>query len=117
MEGPVKFVERRYNGTLPQLVYNPYSWTQVRMGDALCLTFLHDASRSISVVNHLNQWVNRIQMASIIFVDSPVGSGFSYARDPRGYDVGDISSSLQILTFLRKVEAQQSQCVCTVHFS
>uniref|UniRef100_K4AMT2 Uncharacterized protein n=1 Tax=Setaria italica TaxID=4555 RepID=K4AMT2_SETIT len=52
------FVEKRYNGTLPQLVYNPYSWTQ---------------------------------MASIIFVDSP-----------RLRDVGDISSSLQILTFLRK---------------
>nr|CAB3493368.1 unnamed protein product [Digitaria exilis] len=28
--GPVKFVERRYNGTLPQLVYNPNYWTQVR---------------------------------------------------------------------------------------
>ncbi|CAN6309497.1 unnamed protein product [Urochloa humidicola] len=67
--GPVKFVEKRYNGTLPQLVYNPYSWTQ---------------------------------MTSIVFVDSPVGSGFSYARDRRGYDVGDISSSLQIVTFLRK---------------
>ncbi|CAL4918846.1 unnamed protein product [Urochloa decumbens] len=67
--GPVKFVERRYNGTLPQLVYNPYSWTQ---------------------------------MTSIVFLDSPVGSGFSYARERRGYDVGDISSSLQILTFLRK---------------
>ncbi|RLN39460.1 hypothetical protein C2845_PM01G29450 [Panicum miliaceum] len=42
------------------------------------------------------------QMASILFVDSPVGTGFSYARDPRGYDVGDISASLQLLTFLRK---------------
>ncbi|CAN6281536.1 unnamed protein product [Urochloa humidicola] len=42
------------------------------------------------------------QMASILFLDSPVGSGFSYARDPKGYDVGDYSSSLQILTFLKK---------------
>ncbi|CAN6286948.1 unnamed protein product [Urochloa humidicola] len=67
--GPVKFIEKRYNGTLPELVYNPFSWTQ---------------------------------MTSIVFVDSPVGSGFSYARDRRGYDVGDISSSLQIVTFLRK---------------
>uniref|UniRef100_K4ABI5 Serine carboxypeptidase-like 19 n=1 Tax=Setaria italica TaxID=4555 RepID=K4ABI5_SETIT len=58
--GPLKFVERRYDGTLPQLV------------------------------------------ASIIFVDSPVGTGFSYARDPKGYNVGDISASLQVLTFLRK---------------
>lgn len=67
--GPLKFVERRYDGTLPQLVRNPYSLTQV---------------------------------ASIIFVDSPVGTGFSYARDPKGYNVGDISASLQVLTFLRK---------------
>ncbi|XP_039782730.1 serine carboxypeptidase-like 18, partial [Panicum virgatum] len=67
--GPVRFVERRYDGALPRLVRNPYSLTQV---------------------------------ASILFVDSPVGTGFSYARDPRGYDVGDISASLQILTFLRK---------------
>ncbi|RLN43294.1 hypothetical protein C2845_PM01G29430 [Panicum miliaceum] len=42
------------------------------------------------------------QVASILFVDSPVGTGFSYACDPRGYDVGDISASLQMLTFLRK---------------
>ena len=42
-------------------------------------------------------------MASIIFLDSPVGSGFSYARDPRGYDVGDVSSSRQVVEFLRKV--------------
>ncbi|BAS98002.1 Os06g0520000 [Oryza sativa Japonica Group] len=41
-------------------------------------------------------------MASIIFLDSPVGSGFSYARDPNGYDVGDISSSLQVVTFMKE---------------
>uniref|UniRef100_A0A0E0NJE4 Uncharacterized protein n=2 Tax=Oryza TaxID=4527 RepID=A0A0E0NJE4_ORYRU len=42
------------------------------------------------------------KLASILFVDSPVGSGFSYAHDPKGYDVGDISSSMQIVKFLRK---------------
>ncbi|XP_066329994.1 serine carboxypeptidase-like 2 isoform X2 [Miscanthus floridulus] len=70
--GPIKFVLAPYTphqSNLPQLVYNPYSWTQ---------------------------------MASILFVDSPVGSGFSYARDPKGYDVGDYSSSLQIVTFLKQ---------------
>ncbi|KAK3163450.1 hypothetical protein QOZ80_1AG0003860 [Eleusine coracana subsp. coracana] len=70
--GPVKYVIEPYtpyNGSLPRLVRNPYSWTQ---------------------------------MASILFLDSPVGSGFSYARDPKGYDVGDHSSSLQAVTFLKK---------------
>nr|BAK02394.1 predicted protein [Hordeum vulgare subsp. vulgare] len=41
------------------------------------------------------------KMASIIFLDSPVCSGFSYARDPKGCDVGDYSS-LQLQTFLNK---------------
>lgn len=48
-----------------------------------------------------------LQMASILFLDSPVGSSFSYARDPKAYEVGDISSSRQVLTFLRKVNTQQ----------
>jgi serine carboxypeptidase-like clade 1 len=47
------------------------------------------------------------QMASILFLDSPIGYGFSYARDPKAYEVGDISSSRQVLTFLRKVDTQQ----------
>lgn len=42
------------------------------------------------------------KMSSILFLDSPVGSGFSYARDPKGYDVGDYSSSLQVQRFLNK---------------
>ncbi|KAF2941137.1 hypothetical protein DAI22_03g325500 [Oryza sativa Japonica Group] len=67
--GPLNFVLEAYNGSLPRLVYNQYSWTQ---------------------------------MASIIFLDSPVGSGFSYARDSNGYDVGDISSSLQVVTFMKE---------------
>nr|XP_045083446.1 serine carboxypeptidase-like 16 [Aegilops tauschii subsp. strangulata] len=66
---PMNFVLAPYNGSLPQLVYNPYSWSKI---------------------------------ASIIFLDSPVGSGFSYARDPKVYDVGDMSSSLQAVTFLKK---------------
>lgn len=50
-------------------------------------------------------------MASILFLDSPVGSGFSYARDSKAYEVGDISSSKQVLTFLRKVETQKPCCI------
>uniref|UniRef100_A0ACD5X5L9 Uncharacterized protein n=1 Tax=Avena sativa TaxID=4498 RepID=A0ACD5X5L9_AVESA len=40
--------------------------------------------------------------ASILFVDSPVGAGFSFSRNPKGYDVGDVSSSLQLNKFLAK---------------
>ncbi|RLM69015.1 serine carboxypeptidase-like 11 [Panicum miliaceum] len=67
--GPVKFIREPYNGSVPRLKYNPYSWTKA---------------------------------ANIIFVDSPVGAGFSFSRHPKGYDVGDVSSSLQLKKFLYK---------------
>ncbi|CAD6225884.1 unnamed protein product [Miscanthus lutarioriparius] len=41
-------------------------------------------------------------VAHILFVDSPVGVGFSFSRDPKGYYVGEISSSLQLHKFLNK---------------
>ena len=68
----MKFVLAPYNGSLPQLAYNPYSWSKT---------------------------------ASIILLDSPVGTGFSYARDVEGYhDIGDFSFSMHVLTFLNKVK-------------
>lgn len=48
--------------------------------------------------NH-NSWS---KVSHILFVDSPVGAGFSFSRDPKGYDVGDISASLQLQEFLIK---------------
>ncbi|XP_038977334.1 serine carboxypeptidase-like 18 isoform X1 [Phoenix dactylifera] len=67
--GPLKFVTAEYNGSLPNLVYHPYSWTKV---------------------------------ASIIFLDSPVGTGFSFSRKPEGYATGDIAWSMHAYKFLRK---------------
>ncbi|KAL6843502.1 hypothetical protein ACP4OV_026564 [Aristida adscensionis] len=64
--GPLDFIVQPYDGTVPQLVYKPDSWTQ---------------------------------SASVLFVDSPVGAGFSYACDPKGYVVGDISSSMTMKIF------------------
>ncbi|XP_042417415.1 serine carboxypeptidase-like 17 isoform X2 [Zingiber officinale] len=65
--GPLKFVTAEYNGSLPSLVYNPYSWTKV---------------------------------ANIIFLDSPLGSGFSYSRKYEGYDANDTIWSEQASKFL-----------------
>uniref|UniRef100_A0A0D9VYK7 Carboxypeptidase n=1 Tax=Leersia perrieri TaxID=77586 RepID=A0A0D9VYK7_9ORYZ len=67
--GPLNYVVVPYNGSLPRLVSNPYSWTK---------------------------------MANFLYLDLPVGASFSYAHDPKGYDVGDQSSSLQAVTFLKK---------------
>ncbi|XP_072951790.1 serine carboxypeptidase-like 7 isoform X2 [Typha angustifolia] len=67
--GPLRFVKAKYNGSLPELVYFPHSWTKV---------------------------------ANIIFLDSPVGAGFSFSASPEGYIVGDISSSTQVHQFIIK---------------
>ena len=46
-----------------------------------------------------------IQVASIILLDSPVGTGFSYARHIESHrDVGDFSFSMHVVTFLNKVK-------------
>jgi serine carboxypeptidase-like clade 1 len=50
--------------------------------------------------HHPYSWT---KAASVLFLDSPVGAGFSFSRNPKGYDVGEVSSSLQVKTFLTKV--------------
>ncbi|XP_020409310.1 serine carboxypeptidase-like 1 isoform X2 [Prunus persica] len=42
------------------------------------------------------------KVANIIFLDQPVGSGFSYAKSWQGYETGDISSASHTYEFLRK---------------
>ncbi|XP_062187642.1 serine carboxypeptidase-like 7 isoform X2 [Phragmites australis] len=46
-----------------------------------------------------NSWS---KVSHILFVDSPVGAGFSFSRQPKGYEVGDASASLQLHEFLIK---------------
>nr|UPO25251.1 serine carboxypeptidase-like acyltransferase [Morella rubra] len=67
--GPFGFDYENYNGTLPSILLNPYSWTKV---------------------------------ANIIFIDAPVGAGFSYAQTSSGYYTTDTKSAAQTYTFLRK---------------
>ncbi|CAL9022599.1 unnamed protein product [Prunus brigantina] len=42
------------------------------------------------------------KVANIIFLDQPVGTGFSYAKSWEGYETGDISSAAHTYEFLRK---------------
>ncbi|GMY11932.1 serine carboxypeptidase-like 7 [Fagus crenata] len=67
--GPVQFNMAEYNGSLPTLALNPYSWTKV---------------------------------ASVIFVDYPAGTGFSYSRTRQGYHTTDTKSANSVHEFLRK---------------
>ncbi|CAI0464509.1 unnamed protein product [Linum tenue] len=67
--GPMNFEIVEYNGSLPSLVLNPDSWTQV---------------------------------ASIIFVDMPVGTGFSYATTIEASQSSDFLQIQHAYEFLRK---------------
>ncbi|XP_060970401.1 serine carboxypeptidase-like 2 isoform X3 [Cannabis sativa] len=67
--GPLKFKNVEYNGSLPALELNPYSWTKV---------------------------------ASIIFLDAPVGTGFSYSKSLEGSQTGDFVYANRCHNFMRK---------------
>lgn len=68
--GPLAFnYTNLYEGDLPNLQLNPYSWTKV---------------------------------ANIIFLDSPVGTGFSYSTTSKGYYSTTSLSTHRIYEFLRK---------------
>ncbi|XP_021625402.1 serine carboxypeptidase-like 18 isoform X2 [Manihot esculenta] len=67
--GPLNFDFDAFNGSLPSLIQNEYSWTKV---------------------------------ANIIFLDAPVGTGFSYSKSQEGYYTSDTLSSKAIYEFLRK---------------
>ncbi|XVF36445.1 hypothetical protein REPUB_Repub19eG0059200 [Reevesia pubescens] len=67
--GPLNFNVVEYNGSLPTLVLNPYSWTKI---------------------------------SNIIFVDSPVGTGFSYARNKLAAQISDLKQVHQLHQFLQK---------------
>lgn len=44
-----------------------------------------------------------IQVASIIFIDAPAGTGFSYVKNWQGFVMNDTLSAVQTYFFLRKV--------------
>ncbi|XP_015578548.1 serine carboxypeptidase-like 17 isoform X1 [Ricinus communis] len=67
--GPLLFNMVEYNGSLPTLKLNPYSWTKV---------------------------------SSVIFLDAPVGTGFSYSRSFQGSKTADTIYATQTSTFLKK---------------
>ena len=43
------------------------------------------------------------QVANIIFVDAPVGTGFSYAKSSEAYNISDTLAVAELYEFLQKV--------------
>lgn len=67
--GPLSFTYTEYNGSLPSIHLNPYTWTKA---------------------------------LNVIYVDAPVGTGFSYSNTSEGYYSGDVKSAVLTYEFLRK---------------
>ncbi|CAK9317071.1 unnamed protein product [Citrullus colocynthis] len=67
--GPINFEGEPKNGSIPQIILNPYSWTK---------------------------------KSSIIYIDLPVGTGFSYAKTSKDHKSGDYEQVYHSLQFLRK---------------
>ncbi|ONH91977.1 hypothetical protein PRUPE_8G147600 [Prunus persica] len=81
--GPIMFNYANSSGNEPTFVLNPYSWTKVNL--LLNLYLIRQ--------EHYPNALDNVQVANIIFLDQPVGSGFSYAKSWQGYEIGDISSA------------------------
>ncbi|XP_050262195.1 serine carboxypeptidase-like 1 isoform X4 [Quercus robur] len=73
----------------------------IKPGDDCPLSFDFDNSSRDSPTFKLNPF-SWTKVANIIFVDAPVGTGFSYARSWEGYSITDTISAAQTYSFLRK---------------
>ncbi|TXG46654.1 hypothetical protein EZV62_027848 [Acer yangbiense] len=67
--GPLTFDYETFNGSLPLLLDNPYSYTNI---------------------------------ANMIFLDAPVGTGFSYSKTQKGWYSSDTLSTKAIYEFIQK---------------
>ncbi|KAH7663236.1 Peptidase S10 serine carboxypeptidase protein [Dioscorea alata] len=52
-----------------------------------------------TLVYHPSSWT---KVSNVIFLDSPVGTGFSFSNTPEGYVDSDVTSSNRVYKFLRK---------------
>lgn len=58
--------------------------------------------------------VINFQEASILFVDSPVGTGYSYAKTSLASQAGDFKQVQQVDQFLRKVYFSTNTFLCNI---
>ncbi|XP_034227758.1 uncharacterized protein LOC117637089 [Prunus dulcis] len=65
-------------------------------------------SAEVLVALLLLPWYTTVQIANVIFLDQPVGTGYSYAKSWEEYRAGDTLSCTQTYEFLRKVKIWHS---------
>lgn len=104
--GPLALKFEVFNGSLPSLASTTYSWTKV---GSIQYTYTTITIPNDLFIGHFEFW---IQMANIIFLDQPVGAGFSYSRTPLLNKVSDTGEINVIHEFLRKVIIYVLDCFC-----
>lgn len=85
-----------YNGTLPHLQYRPETWTKVAIPVTSFVFILQTKKKKLKILLAL-------QVSNIIFVDSPVGAGFSYSVSEEGQKSSDTIAIKHLIIFLKKV--------------
>ncbi|RWV93206.1 hypothetical protein GW17_00044358 [Ensete ventricosum] len=78
-----------------------FSGLMFEIGNDFC-TNLSSSSSSLSA--GFDMVLVDLQVSSIIFLDSPVGTGFSYSSTEQGLLVTDTKSAIHVYTFLKKVD-------------
>lgn len=58
------------------------------------------------IVEREHAWTNH---ANMLYVDNPIGTGFSYTRDPRGFSTTDEEIANNLVDFLRKFLDRHSE--------
>lgn len=56
-----------------------------------------------------------MQVSNVIFIDQPVGTGFSYSKSPGAYHSNDTFSATLTYEFLKKVRKQSSLNDSLIH--
>lgn len=61
---------------------------------------------SCEKTHHWLMYYMILQVSNVIFIDSPVGSGFSYATSEEGFISSDTMAVKKLVIFLKKVRIQ-----------
>ena len=102
--GPIAFKAEEYNGSIPSLVSTTYAWTKV-IYDILVV---YSWTQTQWIFIFLKYWIiiASCQVASILYLDQPVGTGFSYSRNPLADIPSDTGVAKPVNEFLHKVNGK-----------
>ena len=99
--GPVTVKFEVYNGTLPSLIATTYSWTKVSQSVVHYSNIMTNKNSQLFMPHLFFQVVH--QISSIIYLDQPVGTGFSYSRTHLASKPSDSGEVKLVHEFLQKV--------------